>query len=159
MNEVIEVIKLNVNHQETWRYSGEVLYREPEIVLLQAIFNRDDIPFHGIFFARGDRMVEAFYSDRWYNIFELHDREDDHLKGWYCNVCLPAVFKAGSVSYVDLALDLLVYSDGRQLVLDEDEFVVLPVEAAVRAQARAALIDLQARFQQAADFRLEPGSL
>lgn len=159
MSETIEVVKLNVKREETWRYTGEVLYRRPGAVLLQAHFNRDDIPFHGILLGRGDRFIEAFYSDRWYNIFEIHDRESDQLKGWYCNVTRPAEFEPGSVSYVDLALDLLVYPDGRQLVLDEDEFIALPVSEPLRIQARAALSELQARFRQSPGFRLVPESI
>ena len=28
---------------------------------------------------RGDRFVETYYSARWYNIFEIHDRDDGAL--------------------------------------------------------------------------------
>jgi protein associated with RNAse G/E len=156
MTGTIEVIKRNTQGQETWRYTGEVLWRTKNAVLLQALFNRDDTPFHEINLGRGDRFVEIFYTDRWYNIFEIHDRVDDHLKGWYCNVCEPASLADGEVSYVDLALDLLVYPDGRQLVLDEDEFAVLDVDDAVRGQARAALAELQWRFGDVTRFRLAP---
>lgn len=148
MNQTIEVIKLNLDRQETWRYTGQVLRRWPNAVLLEALFNRDDTAFHGILLGRSDRFVEIFYFDRWYNIFEIHDRQDDRLKGWYCNISFPAELGEGQVSYVDLALDLLVYPDGRQLVLDEDEFAALPLDDAERAQAQAALAALQARFQR-----------
>ncbi len=154
MSEKIEVIKLNVQREETWRYTGQVIDRRPNAVLLEAFFNRDDTPFHGILLGRGDRFVEIFYTDRWYNIFEIHDRSDDLLKGWYCNICLPAALSGEQVSYVDLALDLLVYPDGRQLVLDEDEFSLLPIDGTTRVQAQAALAALQARFQHPSGFRL-----
>ena len=36
--------------------------------------------------------------------------------------------EASQIRYVDLALDLLVFPDGRQLVLDEDEFEALHPE-------------------------------
>ena len=45
---------------------------------------------------RGDRFIETYYTDRWYNIFEIHAREDDRLKGWYCNIAKPAVMEAGN---------------------------------------------------------------
>lgn len=150
----IEVIKLNLDRQETWRYTGQVLERGPHSVLLEARFNRDDTPFHGILLGRGDRFVEIFYTDRWYNIFEMHDRADDHLKGWYCNICLPAELDEDRVAYVDLALDLLVYPDGRQLVLDEDEFAALPLDGGMRAQANTALEALQNQFRSTDGFRL-----
>ena len=118
----ITVIKLNPAGQETWRYTGHVLQRQDGQVTLEALFNREDIPFHGILLGKGDRFVETYYADHWYNIFEIHDRADDRLKGWYCNVTKPAELSPDEVCYVDLALDLLVYPDGSYLILDEDEF-------------------------------------
>jgi predicted RNA-binding protein associated with RNAse of E/G family len=59
---------------------------------------------------------------------------------------MPAQFSEGQVSYMDLALDLLVFPDGRQLILDEDEFAALAVDDATCAAARAALQDLRTLF-------------
>jgi len=51
--------------------------------------------------------VETYYTDRRYYIFEIHDRDDDQLKGWYCNVSRLAVLDADDrLLYMDLALDL-----------------------------------------------------
>lgn len=147
MSDPVTVIKLDIHHVETWRYTGEVLRRWPNAVLLEAHFNRDDSTFHEIPLLRGDPFVEIFYTDRWYNIFEIHDRDDGRLKGWYCNITRPAELSGGEVAYVDLALDLLVYPDGRQLVLDEDEFEVLPLDETTRQQALTALADLQQVMQ------------
>ncbi len=143
----ITVLKLNLAGQETWRYTGRVLERHADRLVLEAHFNRDDIPFHGILLRRGDRFVETFYADRWYNVFEMHDCDDDRLKGWYCNIGRPAVIGEMTVSYIDLALDLLVYPDGRQLVLDEDEFGQLALSPEVSQLARQALEELQASFK------------
>jgi uncharacterized protein len=147
LDDLVEVIKLNLKRQETWRYSGKVLRREAHGLRLEALFNREDMLFHGILLGKGDRFVEEYYDDRWYNIFEIHDREDGRLKGWYCNICLPAEIEAAEVRYVDLALDLLVYPDGRQLVLDEDEFAAEVMSDEMRAQALAAMQDLRALFR------------
>lgn len=140
--EEIIVIKQNLQEEETWRYSGTVLARDNHSVLIEARFNRSDLPFHGITFRNNDRFVERYYDNRWYNIFELHDWEDDRLKGWYCNVTKPAEFAPGQIAYVDLALDLLVYPDGTYLVLDEDEFAALPLDEATQTHARQALDQL-----------------
>ncbi len=142
----ILVLKCNLDGEETWRYEGQVLVEMPERVLLEARFNRPDLPFHGIVLRENDRFVELYFSDRWYNIFEVHDREDDRIKCWYCNVCKPAVFADGLISYVDLALDLLVYPDGRMLVLDEDEFAALKLDDATNENARKGLEELQRLF-------------
>ena len=125
--QTVLVLKCDLNGEETWRYEGQVLAEMPDRILIEARFNRSDLPFHGIVLRENDRFVELYFSDRWYNIFEVHDREDDRIKCWYCNVCKPAVFADGVISYVDLALDLLVYPDRMgwmrmsSLVLDEDE--------------------------------------
>jgi len=144
----ITVLKLNTLGQETWRYTGQVLECQPDFVRLEAYFNRDDLPFLEILLKRGDRFLETFYTTCWYNIFEIHDREDDRLKGWYCNIATPAVITADAVSYIDLALDLFVYPDGRQIILDEDEFVELMITDEQRRQAQTALSELQELFRQ-----------
>jgi hypothetical protein len=150
----VTVVKLNPAGEETWRYSGEVLARTEHSVLLQALFNRADTPFHGLVFKNNDRFVEIYYSDRWYNIYEIYDRDDGLVKGWYCNVSLPAEFQDGVIRFVDLALDLLVYPDGSQLVLDEDEFAALELTDDVRVRARQALADLKRLVQPGQGFRL-----
>lgn len=152
----IVVIKQNLAGEETWRYTGLVLSRRPNQVLLEARFNRSDLMFHGILFGQDDLFIEVYYSDRWFNIFEIYDKTTDVLKGWYCNVAFPARFNHGQVSYVDLALDLLVYPDGRQLVLDQGEFEDLRLPEQTRKQALAALVQLQQLFFAPVTFRLRP---
>ena len=142
----ITVLKRNLNGEVTWQYEGRVLRREANNVVLEAFFNRDDIPFMGVVLKRDDRFVETFYTDRWYNIFEIFDRDDGKFKGWYCNIGFPAVFEYNTVSYIDLALDLWVAPDGTQTVLDEDEFLAMPINVATRAQAISALDELKEIF-------------
>jgi uncharacterized protein len=151
MTETLEVIKQNPAGQETWRYSSTLLQRTPTRILLEAFFNREDLPFHGMLLGKGDRFIEVYFNDRWYNIFEIHAREDDGLRGWYANITLPAVFEDSQVSYRDLALDLLVFPDGTQLVLDEDEFAVLNLPAEIHARALTALAELQGLFANLSD--------
>lgn len=147
MSEPITVIKNDHTGEEVWRYEGVVVERTPSRVVLEARFNRDDMELDYMTFRRNDRFRETFYADRWYNIFEIHDVDDDRLKGWYCNFSRPAVIENGRVSADDLALDLFVYPDGRVLVLDEDEFEDLTLSDPVRAAVLAALEELQARVE------------
>jgi predicted RNA-binding protein associated with RNAse of E/G family len=145
---MITVRKRDENGLVTWEYTGEVLERGKDFVRLEARFNRADMPFQGIVLKQNDRFVETFYTRRWYNVFEIHDRDDDAIKGWYCNVGYPAVWDApGEISYVDLALDLWVTPDGRQTVLDEDEFDALGLDELTRTHARDALAELRTQFE------------
>ena len=147
MNRTISVIKRNVSGQEVWHYTGTLLRQESHIVVLEARFRQPDLSFMGVALRAGDRFIETYFTDRWYNILEIHDRDDDRLKGWYCNVGKPAVMESeNSISYVDLALDLWVAQDGAQTVLDEDEFAVLDLDADTKSRALAALKELQNQF-------------
>lgn len=138
------VKKLGPDGREQLRYDGEVLERTPTSVTIEAFFSRSDrheLPY--TVFMRGDRFVEHFYSDHWYNIFEIEAAGTGELKGWYCNITRPAIIEENQVSAVDLALDLWVHPDGSMLVLDEDEFDELPLSRADRNTALAELTDLK----------------
>lgn len=144
----ITVSKRNEKGEETWRYQGKLLERGENYILLEAYFDRADTKIAGMLLAKGDRFVETYYTDRWYNIFEIHDRENDLLRGWYCNIGCPAKINGDRLSYVDLALDLLVFPDGRQVVLDEDDFAKLDISSEQRRKARTALSELQEKFRK-----------
>ena len=142
----ITVIKQNENGVETWRYDATLLLRENNTVILEAYFNRDDTMLFDVVIKRHDRFIEAFFSDRWYNIFEIRDRESSILKGWYCDICKPAEITENQISYIDLALDLWVYPDGRQEVLDEDIFNQLDISEIIRQNAERSLKVLKENF-------------
>jgi protein associated with RNAse G/E len=142
------VIKQNPEGQETWRYSGTVLSRQDDHLIIEAFFDRGDMEFHGLWLCKGDRFVETYYFNRWYNVFEIRDRVDDSLKGWYCNVSSPAIEKDGQIIYQDYALDLLVFPDGRQIVLDEDEFAALDLSPMEQKKSLDALAELQNYFRE-----------
>jgi len=132
----------------TYQYEGVLLSRDENSVTIEALFDRDDRPFMDTTLKKGDRFVETFYSDRWYNIFEIYDRDDGQVKGWYCNVGVPAVFEDGVVSYVDLALDLWVSADGKQSILDEDEFAELNLNKELSRGALNGLDELKRLFER-----------
>lgn len=138
--------KLDLTGRVLIEYEGEELRRDEHMIVIEALFTRVDMPFMDVVFKKGDRFVEYYYSDRWYNIFEIYDRDDGQVKGWYCNIGKPAVIGAAAVSYVDLALDLWVSVDGTQTVLDEDEFEALELNAELRAAAWQGLADLKQQF-------------
>jgi hypothetical protein len=143
MNEAIRVHKLNELGEEVWHYDGRVLSRSATVVKLEAFFNRADYVADYHTFRRGDRFVEWFYSDRWHNIFQMHDADDDRLKGWYCNLTRPARLGPNDIYAEDLALDVMVYPDGNFRLLDEDEFAALEITASDRSHALNALEELK----------------
>ena len=142
MPDTITILKLDHHGREVWRYPGRVLARDAHTIRLEGFYNRDDATVGYAVFKRGDRLVETFYSDRWYNVFAVYDRDDGALKGWYCNVTRPATITADTVSSDDLALDVWVSPGGAVTVLDEDEFAGLELSEADRAAAEDALRQL-----------------
>lgn len=142
----IRVQKKNLEGEVTYQYEGTLLRQEEHCIVLEAFFDRADLPFLDVVFKTGDRFVEYYYTERWYNLFAIYDRDDGNLKGWYCNIGKPAVFKDGIVSYIDLALDLWVSTGGQQTVLDEDEFEALELEEEQKAEALKGLDGLKQLF-------------
>jgi hypothetical protein len=142
----VKVQKKNPAGEVTYEYEGVLLSRDEHSITLEALFDRADMPFMDVVFKSGDRFVEYYYTDRWYNIFVIHDREDGRVKGWYCNIGKPAVIEDGVVSYVDLALDLWVSTDGKQTILDEDEFEALALNEELRTAALQGLEELKQLF-------------
>jgi uncharacterized protein len=147
----VTVLKLDHEGRERFRYNGTVLERGPTWVRLEAYFNWSDKDMGFAVFREGDRFVELYDTERWYNICEIHDISDDHLKGWYCDFIRPPILDLDTISYADLALDLWVDPAGKILLLDEGEFAALPIDAATRSQVLRAADELRARVQ-----RLEP---
>jgi uncharacterized protein len=143
----MKILKKNLAGEVTWQYDSKELRRDENSITVEAFFNRDDMPFQEIILKRNDRFVETFYTDKWYNIFEIYDRDDGELKGWYCNITKPAVIEDGHVSYVDLALDLWVSANGRRTVLDEDELEELDLDDLTKQKVYENLQELEQYFE------------
>lgn len=63
-----------------------------------------------------------FVSNKdWYDLGAIYDREKE-FKGYYCDICTPMKNVSDGYEITDFFLDLWVFSDGRYLVLDQDEF-------------------------------------
>ncbi|MBI3240834.1 MAG: DUF402 domain-containing protein [Chloroflexi bacterium] len=141
---MITVHKLDHTGKEKIAYTGEVLQRTQNMMVLEARFERERMELGYVTLTTGDRFVEYFYSDHWYNVFAIYDAQDDSFKGWYCNVTRPASIDGAHIYAEDLALDYFVQPSGKEFVLDEDEFAELPLAAEEIAAARAALNELRA---------------
>ena len=143
MTDTLTVYKLDHHGREVWRYPARVLARDDLSIRLEGFYNRDDTVVGYAVFKRGDRLVETFYSDRWYNVFAVYDRDDGALKGWYCNITRPAKITGDAVSSDDLALDVWVSPDGAVRVLDEEEFAALALSDGECDAARRAVEQIE----------------
>jgi uncharacterized protein len=118
---MITVIKLNALGEAKVQYQGEIIQRLTDRVVIQAYWAQATKDLGYTQFEPGDRFIEYYYTDRWFNIFDIATA-DGMRKGWYCNIAEPAVFFADRIEQVDLLLDVWVDPTGNPLILDEDEF-------------------------------------
>jgi uncharacterized protein len=139
----ITIHKLDHDGIEVWNYPGEVIQRDREKVVVKARFTKNDFVFNGMILKKDDLFIEAYYRMKWYNIYEIYDRDDGLLKGWYCNITRPPEINRWKISYQDLALDVLVHFRGESMLLDEDEFSNLDLAAEEIKNAWNAVRDVQ----------------
>lgn len=133
--QTVTVFKQNHVGEPVFSWEGELLSDTPTCRLVSTRFSgADAIPVDKVTFRRDDLFLESYYTDRWYNIFEVHQGSSDQVKCWYINLCFPAQFSAESITWQDLALDLVVYPSGEYRLLDEDEFSALQLESEVRTR-------------------------
>jgi len=140
---MITIIKLDPTGAEKLRYTGTILARRAYGIVIEATWKQPDRDLGYIRFETGDRFVEHFYSNRWFNIFAIANKEGVH-KGWYCNIAEPARISTDTIAQVDLYLDVWINPTGTTLLLDEDEFesaILLSKEQ--RTEAREGLRELQ----------------
>jgi len=139
----ILVIKRDHMGREVWQYQGTIRQKTEKGVLIAAIFNAKD---HAYGFNRGDEFLEVYPFGKWFNIYEIHDKNSGKLKCWYCNITRPVQLNDGTLSYDDLALDLLVNPDGKQRLLDMDEFEEISLSKNDRKQALKGMQELRDLF-------------
>lgn len=143
----ITVRKLDAQGQLVIAYTGTVAKLLSGGVRLVARWERPRLDLGYTTFETGDVFTEEYYTDRCYNINQIASSAGE-LKGWYCNVALPASIELTAngavVNYRDLLLDLWVAPDGVTLTLDEDEFTAdQSLDAETRAAALAGLAALR----------------
>ena len=154
-NEEMRIIKNDHLGNSVWEYDGRVIEQTASVLLLEAYFNRSDLIFNGICLRKGDRFLELYPMGKWFNIFEIHDKDNDEIKGWYCNISRPAQFETEKISYDDLALDLLVFPNRKMLVLDEDEFKSLSLDQTEILNAKDGLEQLKVIFSRPEAFLMQ----
>ena len=139
----VTVHLLKPRKQRTVIYEGLLLVREPGHLLVHARWERAAMDLGYVVFAPGDHFFEHYYTERWYNVFEVRS-DAGELKGWYCNITRPALVTGDVVTSEDLELDLFVASDRQHfLTLDRDEFDALGLDVTEPEAYTAALSALQ----------------
>jgi protein associated with RNAse G/E len=130
-------------------YRGELRLSEPGHILIHARWEWPTRDLGYVVFETGDHFYEHYYTERWFNIFEVR-RESGVLKGWYCNITRPAQVAGDTISSEDLELDLFVPPDRQNILrLDMDEFVARSFDVTDPPAHAAALVALDELEQMA----------
>ncbi len=135
----MRIIKRAPDGRVIMEYSGALARRQTAMIVIDATWERQDHDLGYTVFAQGDRFIEFFYSDQWFNVLRIHRGTDGSLKGWYCNITRPAMIADATITYDDLYLDIWVDATYQTLLLDEDEFMAATLDEATRARARVAV--------------------
>lgn len=124
----VAVVKRAPDGSETTRYPTRVVPTDAPRpwIEVEAVWTQRTIDVAGLVFAPGDTLREFFSPVHPFNAFALHSPAGA-FKGWYGNVTFPAFLVAdGSASdltlvWHDLYLDIVILSDGSEVLLDDDE--------------------------------------
>ena len=116
---VVHSYKYDGRLQRVW--AARFVRSEGPLIVLEGHFAAEVAhPLLGIIKA-GTLSTEFFWTDRWYSIF-LFREPTGEARNFYCNVNTPARLYEGTLSFVDLDIDVLVRTDFSFQVLDREEF-------------------------------------
>ena len=132
--ESYRIEKLYSDGSFSFSWQAHLLQAEPNLRRVSATFNGKPTQLGRVSLSIGDHFIETYYSDHWYNVFEIYSPGHTVPKVWYFNICKPAVFETDRISWVDLALDVLVFPQGEVMLLDLDEFGVLELDFESQSQ-------------------------
>lgn len=118
---MITVSKLNSLGETKIQYQGEIIERLSDRIIILAYWKHPLKDLGYVCFEPGDRFIEYYYTNRWFNIFDISNAGGER-KGWYCNIAEPAYIHNDQIKQIDLLLDVWVDPWGTPLLLDEDEF-------------------------------------
>ena len=133
------------------RWNAKLSRREQDLIVLDAEF--DVHVSHKVLgeIKRSTRTVEYYWLNRWYNVFRFL-QDDGGTRLWYCNINTPPEFNGGTLSYIDLDIDILVQPDFSFHILDEDEFAtnakLYGYSDEEKSSARSAVDELIAMIEQ-----------
>jgi predicted RNA-binding protein associated with RNAse of E/G family len=140
--EFIKIEKINPDGSLSFGWNAQLLQAESNFRQVSARFSGKPGQLGRVNLNLGDHFIETYYSDRWYNIFEIYSPGDCHPKVWYFNINKPAIFDPDRIRWVDLALDILIFPDGDHALLDQDEFGALDLNFETQKQCWRAVEEI-----------------
>ncbi|CAM3467976.1 DUF402 domain-containing protein [Hydrogenibacillus schlegelii] len=113
---------------ESYKYDGKLHRRWSGNLLLadgrRIICGNDRVAVteaDGTTWTTREPAICFFDRREWFNVIAMLREDGVHF---YCNISTPAEWRRGTLTYVDLDLDVRVTPDGEVEVLDKEEFRV-----------------------------------
>lgn len=118
-NVLINSRKIDGEICKSW--NAELLKVENSLLIFRGVFDREIKHRHLGIIRRGTISYEFYWLDKWYNVFKFYE-PDKSFRNFYCNINMPPKFENDVLDYVDLDIDVIVWSDFSQKILDIDDF-------------------------------------
>lgn len=111
--------KYNGQIQRSWK--AELIEETDSLLVFFGKFEKKVKHPHLGIIRPGTQSFEYYWKKGWYNVFRFHEPEGE-FRNFYCNINKPPVLKDKVLDYIDLDLDVIVWSDFSYQILDMEEF-------------------------------------
>ncbi len=113
-------IKRHIN-KETERYQCDLIRKESGFVALRYVSDRKFASTRlGITFPPGCVTIALYWEERPYVFWGIFAPDGKSL-GYLVHICRDLRISDGSVSYLDMLLDIWFFPEGEHMILDADE--------------------------------------
>ncbi len=104
----------------TWK--AELVSQNAGLLIFTGVFESDVEHPHLGSIRSGTISQEYYWTGKYFNVFKFHEPTGE-FRNYYCNISLLPVFDRSTLDYIDLDVDIVLWSDRRVDILDFDEFL------------------------------------
>lgn len=110
-----------IDNQIHRSWNAQIVGQDNLSIILYGEFEEEIKHPHLGVIRRGTKSFEYYWFNRWYCIFKFCE-PDGSFRNFYCNINQPPKLENNTLDYIDLDIDVIVWKDFRQQILDLDEF-------------------------------------
>lgn len=153
--EIVKIIARKYDGRIHRQWEAKLLSQTNSLLTFVGVFDEEIVHAELGLIRRGTISYEYYWLDRWYNVFKFFE-PDGRLRNFYCNVNLPPTFADRTLDYIDLDIDVLVWSDHTRVTLDLAEFEENAVFFGYPAQVKEKAARTVAELETLIDAKLFP---
>lgn len=111
--------KFDKTIHRTWK--AQLISETEDLFTFVGIFEKEVKHKQLGIIRRGTVSYEYYWKKKWFNIFRF-DHPNGGLRNFYCNINQPPVYRDCILDYIDLDVDVIVWTDFSYEIVDFDEF-------------------------------------